>query len=249
MKSSSQAGQSSICFQRQSSGSHASYCQDRVGVLSVRDVSVGGRSVREFNRAQVLTLNFCGATVKIANVHLPSSRKHPKKDLDVTYALLNLSGIDPPSGSSGVVAFSHDAGPPTHRIIVGDINERQMHNMPDRLRMADGGAGRWRHWQTEKSGHGDHVVYESSLERVKSVVDEQWKFIYAIPHHPTGGFFAPSTAKTDQMVQDVLRHVVGDAANMARHTLSYGVGRHYRTVALSRGAWHTSSVGWNACAA
>jgi hypothetical protein len=45
------------------------------------------------------------------------------------------------------------------------------------------------------------------LERVKAVVDE-----YAMPHNPSGGFFFPSTAKTDQMVQDVLRHVIGDAA-------------------------------------
>jgi hypothetical protein len=194
-------------------------------------------------------LNFCGATVRIANVHLPSSRKHQKKDQDITYALRTLTSIDPPSGSSGVVASSHDACPPTHRIIVGDLNEKQMHYMPERLRLADGGAGRWRHWQTQKLGHGDHVVYESSLERVKSVVDEHWQSICVNPHHPTGGFFVPSTAQTDQMVKGVLRHIVGDAANMARHTLSYGVGRHYRTVAYSRGAWHTSSVGWNACAA
>jgi hypothetical protein len=196
-------------------------------------------------------LNFCGAAVKIANLHLPSSRKHPKKDLDVTYALRNLSGIDPPSGNSGVVVFSHDAFPPPHRsgssgvvvfshdrchptyrVIVGDLHEKQMHHMLDRLRMADRGAGRRRHWQTQRSGHGDH------LERVKAVVDE-----YAMPHDPSGGFFFPSTAKTDQMVQDVWCHVAGDAANMARHTLSYGVARHdvaYRAVAYSRGAWQTS---------
>ena len=211
---------------------------------------MGGRQAREFNKAQILTLAFGDATINVANVHIPSSKKHPKKDLDVTYALRNLSGIDA-SGGSGGVASSHAALPPTmlRRIIVGDINEKQMHTMGDRLRMAHGGAGRWRHWQTQKTGHGDHVVYECSLERVRSVVDEQWQSTFVTPHHATGGFFVPSRAWTDDMVENVLRHVAGDAIDMARHAPSHGVGRLHSICASCHGVFEwCACAGWSECA-
>ena len=154
-----------------------------------------------FNRAQVITVQMVGGKMlTIANVHLPSSSKRPLKDSDKVHALRVLTGV---------VAPSHDA----YGIICGDINEKNAANMPDRLRLAEGGAGQWRHWQTMKQGEGDHIIFHSTLERRPSMIDSRWKEVYLSPHYCTGGAFVPSEVGTDSFVELTLRDIAGPALN------------------------------------
>ena len=188
--------------------------QGRAEVIDVDYVKVGGRPSRSFNIAQVLTLQIGEEMVRVGNIHIPSSRKYIKKDIDVTYALKWLTTYLFP-GFERVAASSRDARKP-YAVIVGDLNEQKMTEMAGKLRWAAGGAGAWRHWQSERVGPGDHTVYSDSLERVRSIVDDQWRQVEVKPHYLTGGFFVPTTAETEQMVEEAKRHVGSLALHTAR---------------------------------
>ena len=171
---------------------------------------VGARASRKFNQAQTLVLQvqFPGdaaslaSTVRLANVHLPSSDVHKLSDLDKTNALEVLTGF---------VADSHEA----FGIVCGDINEKNQTRMGDRLRKAEHGAGHWRHWELEKEGEGDHIVYSKTLERQYSFVDEECKTLFCKPHYMQGGFFLPATAAMQDAIERTLRTVAGAAADLA----------------------------------
>ena len=157
--------------------------------------------MREFNKAQLLVLEFSWGTVRVANVHIPSSSKHTKTDLDVTNAFRTLTSH---------VAASHVA----FGIIIGDPNEKQQSRLADRLRNAAHGAGHWRYWQTQGLGEGDQLIYSRTLERQISIIDNSWKSVYCKPHYMHGGYFVPTTSATEAAVMDALVSVAGAAAEM-----------------------------------
>ena len=188
--------------------------QGRAEVVGVDSDAVGGRPNPLFNVSQVLTLKIGVQELRVANIHIPSSRKYIKKDIDILYALKHLTRAVAPE-REGVAASSRDASRP-YGVIVGDLNEKHMTAMADRLRWAEGGPGNWRHWESERLGPGDHTVYSDSLERVRSIIDDQWRHIEVKPHYLTGGFFIPTTAETDKMVEETKRHVGALALHKAR---------------------------------
>ena len=172
-------------------------------------ICIGERETRKFNHAQTLVLQFAGGaaspagmTVRLANVHIPSSAKHEKKDSDVSLALRVLTGF---------VAASREA----FGIICGDINEKNQSRMGDRLRNAEHGAGHWRYWKSQANGEGDQLVYTETLERQLSIVDEQWQTVFCRPHYMHGGFFLPTTAATQDAVALALEAIAGAAADLA----------------------------------
>ena len=90
--------------------------KDRATVVECKVLGIGARPAREFNRVQALRLSVGWGQVNIASVHLPSSKTHPKADMDIMNAYRKLTRL---------VAGSHGA----FGIIIGDPNEKQQSRM------------------------------------------------------------------------------------------------------------------------